>query len=250
MVWNTGERNRNDYHCMGSLYWQLNDCWPVASWSSLDYFGRWKALHYFAKRFYAPILPSILEFNNYIEFWVTNDTNTDQQVSLSYTICNTEDVVIGRNEELTGESHLIPALSSLLIVIQEIKTRTKGKKQQMIFVSLKDQEGRTYDNFHTMGRPGDFKLQKPEFHIKLLEEENLKNTCKIHIQNDKLAPYVFIESNKYDIIPSDNYFSMEFNTEKILSVKLNGFIHKGINATAEEIFNSLSVKSLWDLRNH
>ena len=43
----------------GTLYWQLNDCWPVASWSSLDYFGRWKALHYAARRFYAPVMLSI-----------------------------------------------------------------------------------------------------------------------------------------------------------------------------------------------
>ena len=43
---------------MGSLFWQLNDCWPVASWSSIDYYGRWKALQYYARRFYAPILVS------------------------------------------------------------------------------------------------------------------------------------------------------------------------------------------------
>lgn len=43
----------------GTIYWQLNDCWPVASWASLDYFGRWKALHYAARRFYAPLLLSI-----------------------------------------------------------------------------------------------------------------------------------------------------------------------------------------------
>ena len=43
-------------YCMGSLYWQLNDCWPGASWSSLDYFGNWKALHYYAKKFFNPLL--------------------------------------------------------------------------------------------------------------------------------------------------------------------------------------------------
>ena len=43
---------------MGSIYWQLNDCWPVASWSSMDYYGRWKALQYYARRFYSPLLVS------------------------------------------------------------------------------------------------------------------------------------------------------------------------------------------------
>jgi beta-mannosidase len=52
---------RNRGQCMGAIYWQLNDIWPVASWSSVDYFGRWKALHYFAKRFFAPILLSCEE---------------------------------------------------------------------------------------------------------------------------------------------------------------------------------------------
>ena len=46
---------------MGTLYWQINDCWPVASWSSVDSLGRWKALHYMARRFFAPLLISGLE---------------------------------------------------------------------------------------------------------------------------------------------------------------------------------------------
>ena len=52
-------RNRN--RCMGAVYWQLDDCWPAASWSSIDYFGRWKALHYAAKRFFSPVMISCLE---------------------------------------------------------------------------------------------------------------------------------------------------------------------------------------------
>ena len=54
-------RNRNDNRCMGAVVWQLNDCWPVVSWSSIDYYGRWKALHYYEKRFFAPVLISCHE---------------------------------------------------------------------------------------------------------------------------------------------------------------------------------------------
>ena len=52
---------RNRGHCMGTVIWQLNDCWPVVSWSSIDYYGRWKALHYYEKRFFAPVLISCHE---------------------------------------------------------------------------------------------------------------------------------------------------------------------------------------------
>lgn len=59
---------------MGSIYWQLNDCWPVASWSSIDYTGRWKALQYYAKRFYAPVLVSPHIENGEVRVYVVNDT--------------------------------------------------------------------------------------------------------------------------------------------------------------------------------
>ena len=52
---------RNRGRCMGAVYWQLNDCWPVISWASIDYCGRWKALHYAAKRFFRPLTLSCAE---------------------------------------------------------------------------------------------------------------------------------------------------------------------------------------------
>lgn len=59
--------------CMGALYWQINDCWPVASWSSIDYYGRWKALHYYAKKFYEPILVTLHEQDGKINVYVISD---------------------------------------------------------------------------------------------------------------------------------------------------------------------------------
>ncbi|HOO27843.1 MAG TPA: glycoside hydrolase family 2 protein, partial [Lachnospiraceae bacterium] len=61
---------RNRGRCMGAIVWQLNDCWPVASWSSIDYYGRWKALHYYEKRMFAPLMISCAE-----EGILTQDTN-------------------------------------------------------------------------------------------------------------------------------------------------------------------------------
>lgn len=65
---------RNRGRCMGTIIWQLNDCWPVASWASIDYCGRWKALHYYAKRFFAPLMLSCSE-----EGILTQDTNPNAQ---------------------------------------------------------------------------------------------------------------------------------------------------------------------------
>ena len=65
---------RNRGRCMGAVYWQLNDCWPVTSWSSIDYYGRWKALHYYAKRFFAPVMISCEEQN-----WMTASADMNRQ---------------------------------------------------------------------------------------------------------------------------------------------------------------------------
>ncbi|NLJ23794.1 MAG: glycoside hydrolase family 2 protein [Firmicutes bacterium] len=69
--------------CMGTLYWQLNDVWPVCSWSSIEYTGKWKCLHYMAKRFYAPVI--VTSFENKVgelEIWVVNDLHQDQDITV------------------------------------------------------------------------------------------------------------------------------------------------------------------------
>lgn len=72
-------------HCMGTLYWQLNDTWPVASWSSLDYGGGWKALHYAARRFFQPVTVSAIPSRDgrQVSFSMVNDTAEDVEIDMN-----------------------------------------------------------------------------------------------------------------------------------------------------------------------
>ena len=63
--------------CMGALYWQLNDLWPVASWSGIEYSGSWKLLHYEAARFFAPVSLSLYKKDGFVHLWGINDTARD-----------------------------------------------------------------------------------------------------------------------------------------------------------------------------
>ncbi len=75
-------RRRMPYN-MGSLYWQLDDCWPVASWSSIDYYGTWKALQYAARRFFAPVLVSPVDDDGTLRVYAVSDRRTDLPAHLT-----------------------------------------------------------------------------------------------------------------------------------------------------------------------
>ena len=90
---------RNRPRVMGTLIWQLNDCWPVASWASLDYFGRWKALHYAARRFYAPVLLSILDEGTTMGIHVTSDLREPWQGRARWSLQTIDGQVLARGEE-------------------------------------------------------------------------------------------------------------------------------------------------------
>ena len=76
--------------CMGTLYWQLNDNWPVASWSSIEYSGRWKQLHYHARRAYNPVMMTAYIKDNSLQLWGVNDCPEAVEVSCSGGIYNLE----------------------------------------------------------------------------------------------------------------------------------------------------------------
>lgn len=84
---------------MGSLFWQLNDCWPVASWSSIDYYGRWKALQYYARRFYAPVLVSPHFDNGTFSIYIVSDKTASEEGQLHWKIMDFSGKVIRENSK-------------------------------------------------------------------------------------------------------------------------------------------------------
>ncbi len=83
---------RNKDRCMGTLYWQLNDCWPGASWSSIDYYGKWKALHYKVKESFAPVILSHEFIDSNLQISVVSDLTTSFHGELNISLSEFKDI--------------------------------------------------------------------------------------------------------------------------------------------------------------
>jgi len=122
-------RNRNDFRCMGTLYWQLNDCWQVSSWASLEYSGRWKALHYVAKEFFKPIALSIEETETNATIHLTNDTVKDFTGKVKYTISDVSGNIM-LEKEIDAS---VKALSSNPVVTVDVSEYIQGSNKYKVF---------------------------------------------------------------------------------------------------------------------
>nr|MDO8084781.1 glycoside hydrolase family 2 protein [Candidatus Sigynarchaeum springense] len=250
-------RNRNEQHCMGSLYWQLNDCWPVASWSSIDYFGRWKALHYYAKRFYARFAASVKEDRDSAELWVTNDRREARKGKISWKIVDD-----GGESLLSGSKNVdVPPCSSVLA--EHIDTTAISKDNaainaHVILYTLEPASGSgeaTARGFRLFGKPRDFPVRDPRlsWHV----EKPAKGTkgewdFDVVIESEQLALFVYIEPVGVDFIAADNFFAMERGEKRHVPIRLvkpTGSTEEDVLPdNAEDVEAALAVGSLHDLR--
>lgn len=187
----------------GTLYWQLNDCWPVASWSSLDYFGRWKALHYAARRFYAPVLLSI------------EDKMLEQGVYVSNDLLETwEGTVNWSLETFTGEvltSGQVPVNASPQAATQVCKldfsdSISDENIRRLIFVA----ELRQGERFITRQTAGfvpikHLSLTDPDVNVNLRDD---KGQLVVELNSHSLAFLVEVSLLGADVVFSDNYFNL------------------------------------------
>jgi len=245
-------RNRNDYHCMGSLYWQLNDCWPVASWSSLDYYGRWKALHYYAKRFYHPIFASVKEDNNSIEFWITNDCRTPQKFLYEWKILESNGNTLKKG---SFKSEIRPCFSKKLgmVNISDLNQFDNDLSDYVIFFMLryKNLEGeQVFHGFRLFSTPKKFPLKDPNISWELNEyfcEESNEKEYELKISTNHIALYVHIDSDKYDFIASDSFFFLAPGEMRIVSLKNLSLIYSSEPVYLNVKKEDFTVKSLYNL---
>ena len=187
----------------GILYWQLNDCWPVASWSSLDYFGRWKALHYTARRFYAPLLLSIEDKPYEQAVYLSNDRLDPWEGTVKWSFETLEGEVL-----LSGHNpvKVNPQASTLACKLDFSNEITTDNIRKLIFIAELWQGDRFASRQTAFFVP-----------IKHLELTNPKITLSSQSNNGELivqlnsraaALLVEVSLNGADAIFSDNYFNL------------------------------------------
>lgn len=246
---------RNRGRCMGAIYWQLNDCWPVASWASVDYEGRWKALHYYAKRFFAPVMVSCEEQNwmtaeanmnrehfvyeKSIRLNVTNETLEDKKVLVKWALRNADASVVKVEErEVT-----VPALSSVWLDKEEYQDVDVFGQ----YVSYEAWEGDTCisEGSVIFSYPKYFHYLDPQLSYRIEGDE-------IVVSAKAYAKGVEILNLSEDLILSDNYFDMSAGEKR---VKILGKASRKVedpadweNQVKEQIADGLKLRSVYDIR--
>ncbi len=208
--------------CMGAVVWQFNDCWPVASWSSIDYTGRWKALHYFEKRFFAPIMISCEE-----EGLLSQDPNINAQpyeVKKSIRLCVCNETL--NNRELTVKWALRDAASNIKEEQTE-KVTSRALSAQWLdkhefpnadlrgdYVSYELLDGNDIisDGTVLFSMPKYFNFIDPELSVKVEGDE-------IVIKAKAYAKSVEIKNSDNTMLLSDNYFDMNAGEKRVKILK-------------------------------
>ncbi len=209
---------RNRGRCMGAIYWQLNDCWPVISWSSIDYCGRWKALHYYAKRFFAPVMISCEEeswltqeanmnrqhfaFEKSIRLNVTNETLQDREILVKWYLRNAKGRILRQECRTVGVS----ALSS--VWLDKIKLPDVDVFTEYVSYEAWECRERISEGTVIFSYPKYFKYEDPALSWEV-------NGNLITVRAQAYAKSVEIQNEAQDLVLSDNYFDLNGDSRTV-----------------------------------
>ncbi len=204
---------------MGTLYWQLNDCWPVVSWSSIDYLGNWKAFHYQAKRSFESVLVSIAETDKSYDVYLISDLAKGFNADINFELIDFKGKILWK----ANQSDIINA-----DVSKKIRSINKSELAQFdlseAVLKITSEKDTKFEKLYFFNKPKDLKLLQPEIKIRKI------SPTEIEISTDVLAKDIYLIGDTHF---SDNFFDLLPGTSKriILSMPLE----------------NIEVMSLWDV---
>lgn len=228
---------RNRGRCMGAIIWQLNDIWPVASWASIDYYGRWKALHYAAKRFFAPVMISAEEegelsqnpkINEYhpapleksFRLNVCNETLRDVTGEVVWALRTPDGAIVRQNQQTLT----IPAMSAKWL--DKVDCADASLTGHYVSFAFVVDDVALSEGTCIFCAPKHFEFTDPQLTVE-------KRGDTLVVTSHAYAKQVWLESEDADLLLDDNAFDMNPGTKVVRVVR----------GSAEKV----RVRSVWDL---
>ncbi len=220
---------QNRDRCMGSLYWQINDCWPVASWSGIDYYGRWKAMHYRLKEGFAPVATFIHPDAEELIVGVANDRLTQSEATLRIRIIRFDgNVLYEWEEDMTLDAN------SYAIKYKRAMPNLNGQNNVSVVAEILNKQKLVSRDIHYLKTFKELEFLSPQLSY---EVKVVQNAFEVTLTTDVLAKDVYISTP----LPgnfSDNYFDMLPGETKIVRFPLSS------SRSISEFKQGLSIRTL------
>ncbi len=219
---------------MGTLYWQLNDCWPVASWSSIDYVGRWKALHHLARRFYAPLLVSGVEDGTRVVLHVTSDLREPVAGAVVWTLTDLDGAVVRQGRQPVEAAPAANTLAGEIDLADEIKEHTP--RGLMLWLALDVDGDVLARNLVLFARPKHLALRDPEIETHVEAEGD---GVRVTLAARRPALWTTVAVDGADVWLSDNVFHLRPGEPRMITLR-------SATCPVADVASRLRVESLRD----
>ena len=189
---------------MGTLFWQHNDCWPVASWASRDYYGRWKAQHYYTRKVYDDILISPVVEGDDLKVYAVSDRLENTSGRLQLQVCQFDGTVVHHWDKSVG----ISGNDSRVCFSAPLAKLLEGADRGTVYVRVDytDKSGRVYHNNYYLGKQKDMDYPKVDLQT---EVRSIEGGYEVTVSADKFARAVCLSVADNESVYSDNYFDVQ-----------------------------------------